>query len=108
MKQRLSSEAYAALPEALAVVTWNKKPFASMMRALLRDSPALLVGLNFDEPKRMVVDELVDRLIGEEERWQAVCLRLMVEVGNMTQFPNLETQPDRDFRWPARGLPWRP
>ena len=41
--------------EALSVVTWNKKPFASMMRGLLRDSPALPTGLNFDDPKRMVV-----------------------------------------------------
>ena len=70
MAQRLSTEAYGALREALSVVTWNKKPFASMMRGLLRDSPALLTGLNFDDPKRMVVDELVDRLVDEESRWQ--------------------------------------
>ena len=41
--------------------------------------------------------------MGEQERWQAVCLRLMVEVGNMTQFPNLETQPDRDFQVARAG-----
>lgn len=96
--RRLSTEAYGALREALSVVTWNKKPFASMMRGLLRDSPALLTGLNFDDPKRMVVDELVDRLVDEESRWQETTLALMVEVGSMTRFPNLEAQPDRDFQ----------
>lgn len=96
--KRLSTEAYAALREALSVVTWNKRPFESMVRTLLRDAPELLGGLNFDEPKRIVVDHLVDRLVDQEDRWQPVALRLMVEVGEMTQFPNLESQSDSEFQ----------
>lgn len=98
MAKRLSLESYTALREALSVVTWNKRPFESLVRTALRDAPELLAGLNFAEPKRLVVDHLVDRLVAEEERWQQATLHLMVEVGGMTRFPNLETQVDSEFQ----------
>jgi hypothetical protein len=96
--KRISIEAYAALREALSVVTWNKRPFESMLRTALRDSPELLVGLNFADPKRMVVDSLVDRLVSDENRWQSSTLQLMVEIGSMQRFPNLEAQEDSEFQ----------
>ena len=39
--QRLSTEAYTALREALSVVTWNERPFDALVRTALRDSPEL-------------------------------------------------------------------
>ncbi len=88
--KRISTQAYQPLRNALPVITWNKRPFETLLRTALRDNPELLVGLNFSDMKRIVADELVDRLIQKEDRYQAITLQLMLEVGSMTRFPNLE------------------
>ena len=97
----LSANAYQALREALAVIFWNKKPFESFLRTVLRDSPRLLAGLSFSESKREVADALVDRLIQDEGRYQAVVIDLMLEVAGMEDFPNvaaIKDQADRTLR----------
>jgi hypothetical protein len=102
--KRISTGAYQALREALAVVTWNKRPFESLLRTALRDSPGLLSGLNFIEPKRVVADALVARLAADEDRYRDVTLTLMLEVAEMVRFPNIEqiTEPsDRELRLEA-------
>lgn len=96
MAKRISTEAYQALRDALAVVTWFKKPFESFLRTSLRDQPALLGGLNFNEPKRMVADALVTRMVAEEDRYQDVAIQLMLELAAMTQFPDIERLPEPD------------
>lgn len=88
--KRISTEAYQALREALAVIIWNKRPFESYLRTALRDHPELLAGLNFNEPKRVVADELVGRLASQEARYQSATLDLMLEVASMTTFTNIE------------------
>lgn len=96
--KRISAEAYQALREALAVIVWNKRPFESYLRAALRDSPELLAGLPFAEPKRAVADLLVDRLLRNERRYQEVTLNLMLEIASMTSFPNIELIKDEEDR----------
>jgi hypothetical protein len=96
--KRVSAEAYQALREALAVIVWNERPFESYLRAALRDSPEVLAGLPFMEPKRVVADILVDRLVADEERYQAVTLNLMLEIGSMAAFPNIELIKDDEDR----------
>jgi hypothetical protein len=96
--KRISTEAYQALREALAVITWNKRPFESYLRTALRESPELLAGLQFTEPKRMVADELVDRLVAKERKYQQLTLTLMLEVASMTSFPNIEQIKDPEDR----------
>src|SRR5947207_12756733 len=86
--KRISSAAYQALREALAVIVWNKRPFESYLRTALRESPELLAGLPFAEPKRLVADLLVDRLVEREQKYQSVGLTLMLEVASMENFPN--------------------
>lgn len=61
--KRLSTESYQALRHALAVVTWYKRPFESLVRTSLRETPELLIGLNFNDVKRIVADEIVARLV---------------------------------------------
>lgn len=90
MAKRISTEAYQALRDALPAVTWNKRPFESLLRTALREHPALLVGLNFSDTKRNVSDQLVDTLITHENRYQDVTLQLMLEIASMTRFPNVE------------------
>jgi hypothetical protein len=96
--KRISGEAYQALREAVAVIIWNKRPFESYLRAVLRDWPELLAGLPFGEPKRVVADLLVDRLMSDESRYQAVTLNLMLEIASMTALPNIELIKDEQDR----------
>lgn len=98
--KRISSEAYQALRDTLAVVTWYKREFKSLLHALLRDNHELIAALDFDDPKRVVADQLVDLLIGNEARYQDVTLRLMVELAGRTSFPDIERliEPDRSLR----------
>jgi hypothetical protein len=96
--KRISTEAYQALREALAVIVWNKRPFESYVRTALRDSPELLAGLPFAEPKRVVADHLVDRLVEREQKYQSVALTLMLEVASMETFPNIEMIKDPEDR----------
>ncbi len=96
--KRIAAEAYQALREALAVIVWNKRPFESYVKAALRESPELLAGLPFGEPKRVVADVLVDRLIENERTYQEVSLNLMLEIASMTAFPNIELIKDDQDR----------
>jgi hypothetical protein len=96
--RKISTSAYQALREALPVITWHKRPFETFLRTALRESPELLAGLNFQEPKRVVADQLVDRLVATESKHQDVTLELMLEIAGMTSFPNLEQLKDVDDR----------
>jgi hypothetical protein len=96
--KRISTDAYQALREALAVIVWNKRPFESYLKTALRESPELLAGLAFSEPKRVVADALVDRLVEKEQKYQQVTLTLMIEVAGMTSFPNIEMIKDPEDR----------
>jgi len=95
--KRISTEAYQALRDALPVVTWYKKPFESLLRTALREYPDLVGALNFSDTKRHVADELVRRLVAQEDRYQDAAIELMTELASMTRFPDIErlTEPDR-------------
>lgn len=97
MKQRISAEAYAALREALALVTWFKPDFESFIRTALREHPEILAPLNFSDTKRHVADALVATLVANEAIYQDVTLRLMIEISTKTRFPDIERrlEPDR-------------
>lgn len=88
--KRISTEAYQALRNAIPVTTWYKRPFETLLRTALRSNPELLAGLNFSDTKRAVADELVERLIKDENKYQEVTLQLMLEIASLTQFPDLE------------------
>lgn len=88
--KRLAPGAYQALRDALPVVFWLKRPFESFVRIALRDNPELLSGLNFGEPKRIVADQLVARLAGNEGKYREVTIQFMVEIAAMRRFPDIE------------------
>ena len=98
--KRISTDAYQALRDALATVTWFKRQFESLVKALLRDQPDLVVGLNFADTKRNVADQLVEALMAREAKYQDVTLRLMLELAAKTSFPDIERlqEPDRSER----------
>lgn len=88
--KKISTDAYQALRNALPAVTWNKKPFETLLRTALREHPGLLVGLNFSDTKRNVSDQLIDTLITHEDKYQDVTLQLMLEIAAMNRFLNVE------------------
>ncbi len=97
MSKRISTEAYQALRDALASVTWFRRPFESFVTTALRDNPELVAGLNFSsDTKRNVADELVRRLVVSESRYQDVTLHLMLEIAAMTRFADIEQLPEPD------------
>jgi hypothetical protein len=97
MKQ-ISASAYQALRDALPAIIWNKKPFETFLRTALRDHGELLIGLNFADTKRIVADELVDRLVDQEPKYRNVTLGLMLEISSMTRFLNVEQIKDPEDR----------
>jgi hypothetical protein len=92
--KKIAPGAYQALSEALAVIYWNRRCFESFLRMALREHPELLVGLNFNDIKRINASQLVERLAANEPRYRQVTLALMVEVSEMETFTNLEQQED--------------
>jgi hypothetical protein len=96
--KKISAAAYLALRDALPAIVWYKRPFESFLRTALRDHGELLAGLNFNDTKRAVADELVDRLMVEEGTYRDATLHLMLEISSMTSFPNLEQLKDPEDR----------
>ncbi|SDM03117.1 hypothetical protein SAMN04487916_12235 [Arthrobacter sp. ov407] len=88
----LPAEAYDALADALAKIYWHRKTFQRYVQLCLRDAPELLVGLPFDETKRSVAHELVDRLALKELRYRDLTLSLMLEIGAI-QDSQMSVQP---------------
>lgn len=96
--KKISAAAYMALRDALPAIIWNKRPFESFLRTALRGHGELLAELNFSDTKRVVTDQLVDRLTAEEGRYHDLTLQLMLEISRMTRFPNLEQLKDPEDR----------
>lgn len=93
--KRIDVRAYNALADALAVVFWNKPPLARYLRGMLRDVPELLADLDFyGDTKRVTAGRLVDHLLDEETKYQAVTIALMLNVAAMDSFPNLDGRED--------------
>lgn len=95
-QKKISTSAYQALRDALPVIVWYKKSFNRYLRTALRDHSELLNGIDFEQSKREVADQVVDRLMRDEHVYQAATLRLMLEIANMTKFPELEQHEDSD------------
>lgn len=95
--KRLDPRAYNALADALAVIYWHKKPWARYLRGVLRDVPEILSGLDFyGETKRETAGRIVDRLMADEDSYQAVAIALMTSVAKMDTYPDLTGHEDSD------------
>jgi hypothetical protein len=101
---KLPAEAYEALSDALAKVFWHKRAFERYLRLALRDYPELLAGLPFSETKREVCDLLIARLSAKENSHRAFTLALMLEVSDLTDFPDVRSVKDRPELLPAAEL----
>lgn len=95
--KRIDPNAYNALADALSVIYWNKRPWARFLRGVLGDAPELLAGLDLegDTTKRETAGRLIEKLMANERKYQALTISLMLTVARMESFPNLEQQEDR-------------
>lgn len=91
----LPAEAYDALADALAKIHWHKNAFQRYIQFALREAPDLLVGLPFQETKRIVAHGLVDRLADKERKYRDFTLSLMLEVSAIKDFPDVLAAKDR-------------
>lgn len=94
MSKIVSTDAYQALRDTLPVIVWYKKSFNRYLRTALREHPELLSGIDFEATKREVADQVVDRLMRDEHIYQGATVRLMLEVANISRFPELERHED--------------
>ncbi|WP_434176382.1 restriction endonuclease [Brachybacterium conglomeratum] len=99
--ERISTEAYGALRDALPVAFWFKREFERYLGVALRAAPELLTGINFNaETKRESAETLVDRLVASEHRYRETTLDLMLDLSGRERFPDIERleEPDRSRR----------
>jgi hypothetical protein len=94
--KRISTTAYQALRNALPVVFWYKNAFASFLKTALRNYPELISPLDFSLTKREVTDSLVNLLIRREDQYKDLTIQLMIDVAEMTEFPDINSLPDKD------------
>lgn len=87
--KRVSQSGLWSLKEALANIYWYKTDLESFLRATV-PRPEGLARLNFTEPKRRIVGELVDVLAADQDRYLGDLLELM---GEVTAFEDGATGP---------------
>jgi hypothetical protein len=87
--KRLSPAAVVALKEALGVLYWYKNDLRSFLHQCL-SNPATLSLVDWNNPKRQVASDLVDRLVRDGPRSVGDLTRLCQEVCSVESFGHLE------------------
>lgn len=87
--KKISAAVILSLKEALSVIYWYKGDLRKFLTVTIGDSPILGL-LNWDDLKRNIAWELVDRLCKNEAANQAVLLHLIYQVSQITNFSHLE------------------
>ncbi len=89
----INPQAIVALQDALTSIYWFKNDLRSFLTSALGDSN-LLVGLNWDDYKRNVVQHLIQKLTQDQIRYRKELIDLMVTVASTTDFSHLERLDD--------------
>ncbi len=93
MPKRLSPAAVVALKEALGVLYWYKDDLRSFLHQCLNDVGTLSL-VDWNNRKRQVASDLVDRLVSEGSRSVGDLTRLCHEVCSVKSFRHLEQLED--------------
>ncbi|MER6172875.1 restriction endonuclease [Streptosporangium sp. NPDC001681] len=96
--KRISGTAYQALRNALSYSFWYKSTLEKYLRDALRENLEILRDIDFNQKKRIVADDLVDRLREREDVYQPATIQLMIELAHMERFPEIESLEDAD-KW---------
>jgi hypothetical protein len=89
MPKTLSPTAIVALKEALCSIYWYKGDLRSFLQPCLAD-PSIVGSLNWDNYKRQIVSDLIDRLVADQDRHFGDLMKLCGAVTDMTTFRHLE------------------
>src|SRR5262245_44669194 len=87
--KKVAPAAINALITALTLIYWYKSDLRSFLTNCLSNL-GLLSSVNWDDYKANIVRQLVSRLSARQDLYQGDLLRLMTEVGRMTDFKHLE------------------
>ena len=93
--RRVSPNAIQALKDALSAAFWYKRDLRGYLSSALPDE-RLLAGINWEDYKWSIVDVVVDRLVKQQDRYQAELVQLMVDVAAMDEFPKLRRHEESD------------
>lgn len=93
MKQRLSPLAVQAFEEALAKVYWYKSDLRKFLITGLGQKE-FVDSVDWDQPKRQIVRDLVGMLIADQQRHQETLLFLLTEVSNFQDFSHFNRVED--------------
>lgn len=91
--KKISAVAINSLKEALTNIYWYKADLISFLKNSLR-SVDLISRLDHTVPKRNIVSNLVEHMIGNENVYQNDLLKLMIETVKIDNFTNLEQLED--------------
>ena len=94
--KQIHPAAYGALVEGLSVIFWFKKELKRFILARTASHPALVAGLDFEDYKRVIAEEFVDRLQADEDRYRDLTLEIMLEVAQMDRFPSIARHEDSE------------
>lgn len=97
MGKVISSAALQALAEALVNIYWYKKGLRNFLEITL-PNVAIIGLLNWENNKRDIVAELIQRMSRNQEQFQTELIKLMEEVCNMTDFSHLEMLEDSKIK----------
>lgn len=91
--KQINPQAIVALQDALTTIYWYKNDLRNFLTSVLGDSP-LLVGVNWDDYKRNVVQHVIERMARNQDKYRQELINLMVAAASMNDFTHLERLDD--------------
>lgn len=89
----INPQAIVALKDALTAIYWYKNDLRNFLTGTLGDSP-LLVGIDWDDYKRNIVQRLMDRTLHDQRRYRQELINLMIAAASVDDFTHLERLED--------------
>lgn len=88
MKKKLSPIAVVALKEALANIYWYKSDLRSFLYSTISDK-SILASINWDNYKRQIIEDLLEILLANQDRYLGDLTKLCASISEMTSFDHL-------------------
>jgi hypothetical protein len=87
--KRISPQAILALREALSVIFWKKENLREFLKLTL-DNDLIIATLDWNNTKREIVKELIERITTRQDIYQEYLLDLLLSVADFDDFSNLK------------------
>ena len=88
-KKIIAPVALNALKEALSQIYWYKKDLKTFLLNCISDQK-LLARINWDDYKRAIVNNIVDSMSLNQDKYQNDLINLMIETARIRDFSHLE------------------